>query len=484
VPTIVIVTYQFNTDGTSVATMYCNNLSAVSSAVFNGPLYAAAPGISIAATNDGTSFETARFADFVLLNGYVFSAFEAKRIVAQWCGLVSSSGNTISITTNSTPVPSIMLAPPASGLQPFLVQLPTNTNMVSSPAIGIGGLYNPTAVTIGSTNPSFEAWSSGTPTGYTETNVPGNGSADWTQDTDNMAEGASGAKLTLTGTTSSSTLDGSCIAYSAKQDAPIHVYAKKASGTANCNIRMLEYSGTGCTGLLQTDNITTAGDLATVWTRYGSTWLAASWNANVKSFKLRINCASGAHVATWDAITFSGNGIDSTAFCNANSSCRDVGASISDAPIALPTYTIEGTISSDLLGTNTSSRSVYCAAGWPEELGDANERDAWLSGTSSETGKFACDQHDITEGARVVRVAMASNLYEEWDFRSLQSNNGRHGCCVKLHSAVAWTCGTEMTDVYISNSNPTMYIASCGSGTTGGHIYLRNLTFKRVWSMY
>ena len=125
---------------------------------------------------------------------------------AQWQGRMSTSGGVATVTSASPPA--VIMAAPDSGTEPFVIPQAANASSIGSPASGSGGIYGAAAITNLVQRRSLETWASGTDaTGWTEVLTAGDGTAVIAQETGTMVHGANSAKMTLTGTTSSTQMN-------------------------------------------------------------------------------------------------------------------------------------------------------------------------------------------------------------------------------------------------------------------------------------
>jgi hypothetical protein len=269
---VIMVNYHFVASGSSVMSVYVNG-TLTSSSVAVGPIFASTSDMYFGM---GAAFQGkyAGLASHIAYYTTALSQATYNTIRQQWLLQASSKNNVLS-TTNTAP-PSIMVAPPSSGTQPFLVAPLAGVSSIGSFVSGSGGLYTPSAkINHIPWYQSFEAgiWTGQTLGGWVTT--LGSGST-VTPDMVNYAEGLRSAKITQTGSTAvvssscgTDTIGGTNYFYG-------RCFAKKLSGTASCQLQIKEYSdGTCSTTPITTENITPLSDVSTSWSSVGAPWLTA-----------------------------------------------------------------------------------------------------------------------------------------------------------------------------------------------------------------
>jgi len=313
--------YHYISDGNSIMQLCANANNCYSISNAPGPPFNSSTSINVGMYDSSIyRYFSGQILFCAYYDGIFITQAQHEKMHAMFRGMIDSAAqNTVS--TYCSTCSAIMLAPPYSGVQPFLMQLPSYTNMVGSPASGSGGLYGASAITNLVPYSTFESWASGVPTGWTET-VTSTG--DCAQTTDHMAVGASSALCTLADADDAVSLTTGCLTVSASTLYELSVWAKLISGTGKVDIDLLEYSDTGCATLTTTTSVVNDAVPGLIWTRLGGTQNIAgtiTTQASTQRAQFRIALPAGAaqSVAIDAAMMRAvGNYPKVDAFCGAN----------------------------------------------------------------------------------------------------------------------------------------------------------------------
>jgi len=324
VPAFITASYQYVADGSSVGNVYVNNLSTGSNSSMDGPAFDNTSNFEIGSGSG--NFFNGLIHHCAYYDGVVLTEADHDFAFAQWQGRMSTTGNVATVT--SAAPPDVIMAPPASGTEPFIVPQPANASYIGSPAAGSGGAYGASGIT----NLAYRSricWTQtggNEPQGWGSVETAGDGSADISCSTDYAANGLYSAKTVLTGTTSYASIRTACITTGIGSDIYLSAYQMCASGTCTSQLRVLEYDAADCTSYLaDTLVIGTVG--TTAWAKFGGTFASGSWNGSTSSYKVHLFDSGDSGTTTyWSAPMvrvasqphdgFCGNDADSAAVCN------------------------------------------------------------------------------------------------------------------------------------------------------------------------
>lgn len=333
---IIVATYNYTTDGASEGRIYCNEYTTCSSNTMDGPVYSGASGLSIGAYSVGGGYFNGLISHCAIFDGTVLTEAQARAIIRGWRGLVSSSGDPLSVSS-ATP-PAIMLAPANSGTEPFLVNMPANSSQIGSPASGSGGLYGARSVTNLVQRSSFETWASGAPAGWIEATTS---TGDCAQNTTHKAHSVSSAACTLADADDAVTLTSACLTVTGSTAYYLSAYLQKISGTANVNIMLIEDDSADCGSPTTTTTVVSGASPGTAWEYHGGsiTTQASTIRAQVR---IALPAAAAQSVAV-DAVSLHGDAtIGATAlnhFCgadtDASAACTSVVPTDSNWPVGV-----------------------------------------------------------------------------------------------------------------------------------------------------
>ena len=355
----IVATYNFVTDGTSEGAVYVDEFAAATNISMDGPANDSAGVFEIGALSV-TEF-AGKIHHAAYWDGVVATEAEARHMCRQWRGTVAANGEALTITSASPPA--ILIAPPESGTEPFLMDMPTNVLQIGKWA---------TNATIGGTSPSatdnfvhrrsLETWAAGSPSGWTETS--GGGTSDATQNTTTMAHGGSSAQLLCDGVNAIQ-LDSACKALSGSTAYWADAYAKTTAGTATAYVQLTECTDGACSVGCVTTTLWT-GDPGANWQARGDT---RTTGAGVNSGYVTVKMDTTSATAVFDAVSLYTGAWGKRSFCpgdtDATASCTAIVPSANGLIPANGKVTIGITASSPWAGTDIAADRYLISDGVP-----------------------------------------------------------------------------------------------------------------------
>ena len=452
--------------GSTVASLYVNESTADVKSDLSPP-FDGTGDFEVGSQNGGTGTFDGVIHYGAYVDGVVWTEPQARKLCRQYQGRLTTTGT--AVTVSSASPPAIPLAPPDSGTEPFLVDMPADSAMVGSPASGSGGLYAAAAIDNLVQRSSFETWAgAGDATGWNNVAAAGDGSADISEDTTTSVHGESSVKIVLTGTTSVGANYSTCMTDGIGSDIYISAWAKKSAGTSDFRIKILEYDAADCTSFLQSDNIRT-GDITTNWVKYGGKYASGDWHADTSSYKIDVREEGDGGVTTYiDAVQARVASTSTDAFCgcdtDATCSCDDVLLSV-DQPLST-----NGAVQVDLVvrsPTDGAEATPVRRALWADGTGGGDEnaldvywsQDYWTGGQHQSGG-------DLAGGG----VEAAGDANTDYDVSIYHHASGRTGACWDGTCVDAWLTLRDAID-------GTLYLG--GSDTAGGDVWMRDVEFHR-----
>jgi hypothetical protein len=246
-PAFITAAYTYVGAATSVSNIWVDGLTVQTSSTMAGPVFNSTATDEIGASDTGANLFSGRQNVCAILGGTVGTAAQHTSAFATWQGRASWGGNVVSVA--SAAPPAIMMAPPGSGIYPFLVPQPAASSYIGSPATGSGGLYSASAISNLAQRSSLETWAAGAPTGWTEA-VTSTG--DCAQSTVAPANLVSAARCTLADADDAVTLTGACLTVTGGHLCRLAGYAKTVSGTGLLDLNLLEDNDTDCSSITST----------------------------------------------------------------------------------------------------------------------------------------------------------------------------------------------------------------------------------------
>lgn len=446
----IVATYHY-VPGASVISVYVNSNTPVQTTNAHGPVFASSSNFTIHFPDINSLVQ------HVAYYPYTISGAQYAVMYRNWLMNDSSKGNYLT-TTNAAP-PALMLAPPASGTQPFLVTPAANTSTIGSFATGQGGLYDPAAKTSLISYGPFETWAAGSPVGWSVSNGAG---SSWVQDTTNSAQGISAAKATQTG--DYTYVLSSCATANIGSSANFYgsCYAKKLSGTSACYLGIAKFSDGACSSSLGNQNITVSSDIPSSWTNIGGVW---STSDTVGSFQFFIICSAVTAVTVWDACEFYSGSQPTDSFCGVDAA----GPAVCNASIVSGTYQL-GVNNWHINFPAVASPNAWSASAFqyiyvvPATSGFDNEMMLYINAGNlywtvytstgvAKTATVACSIADHTPAAVSVYHSYAGNIWV---------------CC-------NGTCGAQVSGATITTPSSTFYLG--GNGVVGSDLWIEEPQF-------
>jgi len=262
-PACIVATYD---KAATTAAIYVNELTAATSAAMSAAIFDSTAPFEIGASDTGATLWDGRIDHVEYADGIVWSEATARQKCRQYRGLISAA--TIPVGPVSATPPAILVAPPASGTEPFLVPMPVNATQVSSPAVGRGGLYGASALTNIAQRSSLETWAAGVPTGWTE-GITSTG--DCAQGTTRMAHGFSSARCTLADADDAVTLVSACLTVTGATAYRLSAWARLESGTGLLDLVLIEDDSTDCATPTTTTSVVDDAVPTGDWARHSGT---------------------------------------------------------------------------------------------------------------------------------------------------------------------------------------------------------------------
>ncbi len=304
---VIVASYDYVADGSSIMRLYVDNMTPATKTDADGPVYSNAESISIANDGSGTG---AWFAGTIshcsYWDGTVLTPGQVTAIINTWLGIISTAGIPVN-ATSATP-PSIMVAPPTSGTEPFLRNFGANLNTLSNNGT-CKGLYGPSAVTNLIRRSLFRTWNGadgGTgcgdfPTGWTAYCYAGDGSVGITKDNTTKAVDLYSARMVLRGTTSLAYLYSNCRTDNIGNNLKATVFYKCIDGTCESKIWLRQFTtAANCTGAYTDVSQSCSGSS---WTKCTLSHLASSWTGGTQSYRIMLSETGngGSTISLWSA---------------------------------------------------------------------------------------------------------------------------------------------------------------------------------------
>ena len=355
--TFACFTYDYVGAANSVGNLYVDALAVETDSAMRGPVYASTAVFNIGAAGVNDS---AKVHALWIYSGLVLTANDIATMQAQYRGLRTDSGNIITVTTANPPM--VQIATPASGTEPFLVPMPVDTAQ-----IGPWGIATPSARTSVVHYGDLNLCAAGDFTGWTEVETAGNGTAAITCETGTMAEGSTAAKITLTGTTSTSSLTSVCLTTGIGADLYVNAWLKGTAAVEESMIQIIEWDAGDCTSYLDSD-ILYNGNPGTSWDREGGLQAAADWHADTSSYQVRVQEDGDGGTSLYvDAVEAYPGSEARPGFCGSSTAASTVcTASVPQSPSVISAdgnLTIRVTARSDWAGVDLAADKLFIVDG-------------------------------------------------------------------------------------------------------------------------
>jgi hypothetical protein len=304
---IVLVTYDYISDGSSVLKIYSNKLVPASTTSADGPVYNNASNLAIAADGSGAdTWYAGTISHCSYWDGTVLTPGQATAIINTWLGIISTAGIPVNVTS-STP-PSIMVASPTSGTEPFLRNFGSNLNTITNNGT-CKGLYGPSAITNLIRRSLFRTWNGadgGTgcgdyPTGWLAYCSAGDGTAGITSDNTTKAVDLYSARMVLRGTTSVAYMFSNCRTNNIGSNMKATTFYKCTSGSCESKIWIRQFTtATNCTGSYTDVSASCSGSS---WTKCTLSHLSSAWASGTQSYRIMLSETGdgGSTISNWSA---------------------------------------------------------------------------------------------------------------------------------------------------------------------------------------
>jgi len=395
-------------------------------------------------------------------------------MLTQWQGRMSSQAHTLNMTA-ATP-PALPLNTVASGVEPFLIDVPAGTSMIGEIVNGSGGLYSPGAITSKWWRGSCETLAGADCSGWSHVDNQGAGAGTVVSDRSTAQSAHGGASILFTanggGAPKRAYAYGACQTNWIGQDLLLIAWGITLTGTADCELRIFEWSNADCTGVLGETSLWN-GNPGANWVQIEGPFAAAAWNGATGSWKpfLRCNDNGIAYTTAFDAMMAlqAASTFHTDALCVSDADADCVSTTIinidDSSPITPGNWTVRGTWRQPMDGAETTNKIIF----ENDPTAGNNNRVR----VSHDTDLLRCSVWDSGGVERAATVAAAINADTDSDFEIYHSDGGRVGCCYKDHAAAAWTCGVEAANAIMDGANINYNLG------IDDEVWVRNVEFMR-----
>jgi hypothetical protein len=450
-------------DGSCVAYIYADETAAATSAamdlLWSGGdadfTISAQPG----AVNDGPF-------DFFVAAYYpgVLTAADHARLNRRFRGLYDSSLSNVVAVVAAT-MPSLLLAPPASGVSPFLVDQPANQFGVGAVAAGMGGVTATAAITNICQRSSFAT----ALTGWTETATS---TGDCANSVVQAAHGSASARCTNADNDDAISMTGACLTVAGNTAYNLSAWAVLVSGTGLLDLTLVEDDSADCATPTTTTVVVNDAVPTATWARYDG---AITTQAGTIRAQVRLTLpAAAAQVTDLDAVMLVAGAAAPLGYCGADTDasavCSAVIASTASPLKSAGSWTLQGKWTQVVDGSNATVKYLLHIPGTA-----GNNNRITISHASD---VLTCDVYDAAGAQKTSTVAAAIAVSEEWDFRCVHTDAGLVTACAKVATGATWACdATPATAAITVIPSTTMNIGS--DGTTPGNVAVRDVQFFR-----
>lgn len=478
---VIIGTYDYITDGTSVMKLYVDNNTVATSSSAVGPVYSGSTNLSIGAHYNGGAYHSGTISHCAYWNGVVLTPDQVASIRNAWLGVLSTSGVPVS-TTSATP-PALMVSPRNAGTEPYLRQYGANLNTISNNGT-CSGLYGASAVTNLIRRSLFRTWNGGDggtgcgdyPTGWAAYCAAGDGTVSISKDATTKAVDVYSTKMTLTGTTSGAYIYSNCRTAEIGQNVKITTEYKCTSGSCTSRIFLRQFTAAAnCSGAYTDVTQTCTGS---AWNKCTLTHLAAAWAGGTQSYRVLLSeTGDGGVTSNWSAPQMRANAsyvpLDIDQCCgtdaDADATCTNVINSTASP------YSANGPMTTVVTGC-----SPWAGADIPADVyviadGNATAANTSSISVSSSTDEAAWTIYDTTPASKYISPNVSNwSALTAYALKSSSDGNGN----LRLWWNNAWqtTSGGAGTGIR-SAAQATTYLS--GSNSAGGDIYIRDLIIYR-----
>ena len=469
---IATFSYDYVADNTSELYLYLNNEATASDTEMPGPIADTARALNIGGYGNGSSHFDGLIHFCAFWDGDVLTEADHDRSHATFRGLCSDrgcDGNKVTVTSASPPM--VMVAPPDSGTEPFLVPMPANTTQIGSPASGSGGLFGAQDVTNLIKRSVFETWdgapgaggcTTDCPTGWDCYCDPGDGSADTNKDT-SRPEGLFSHSFVLTGNTSvSSITTEDCMTTGVGSDLYVGAWIKKSGGTSGSYVTVKRYTDGACSVGTSNLHVVSNQDVSTDWAYYGGVVETGDW-ATFNSYKIVLQEYGNGGLTTYFDAVYVGVADPGDSFCGADTdsstACSNVVGETNP-----PLTTLAGTFG----GTFRRTRIDF--ADYPVFLGSGT----YLARVILNTDERVYCQYRDSGGYEQAVDGSAPHLVDT-DYTFKCAFDGSSNSFVACSGGA---CGSAGANDNAALSIQTLYIGGL-SGSNGFNTWVRDLVFER-----
>lgn len=455
-------------DGAGNCSLWVDELAVATSAAMGDPFEGDAA-FSIGADAEGAGDVPADFFRCVYQDGQLVAA-DHQRANRRFRGLYDGSGNN-PVTTTAATMPALPLAYPTSGVSPFLIDLPANSNAIGAVASGSGGLYGSSAIVNKCWRSSFETGAA--LTGWTIADGGTTGAC--AQATVAPVHGSATALCTTADADDAVTLTSGCATVVGGTAMWVAAWLKTAAGAGLVDVNILEDDSADCSSITTTTAVVDNAVPVADWARYSG---AITLQAGTIRAQVQISLPAAAAQTTYiDAVTFRA-GIATDAFCtadtDADASCSTMVQSVADNGSLISangSSSIVGTFRSPWAGTDITANAYLLADG---AVGAANSMVVYLPPANDEP-LFGI--YDATPAIRYVGPNVA-NWAAATDYTVKVQRDGLGS--LGLWWNAAWNKTTASAGTGIRSASRALFYM-CGSQVAGFDVWLRSLeTYRRM----
>jgi hypothetical protein len=251
-PVFFTSTYTYVADGSSINNFYVDNNATDTLNTFDGPAFDSTANFSIGSSAVGANLSPGLIHFCAYYPGTVITRAQHDAAFAAYQGRMSGwNGNYVTFAGGSTRGPTIAMAPPDSGIFPFLVAQPLNSSYIGKLSSTIFGMSRPTlqgSNQIG--RGPFESCtlnSNTEPDGWTvaESSAGSGDTIDIACTTTEPLQGRKSLKATISGTGSSGSIKSICRTLAATS-VYVDFWARTTSGTGAINVSLMDDDTADC----------------------------------------------------------------------------------------------------------------------------------------------------------------------------------------------------------------------------------------------
>lgn len=360
VESFVAWTYYWSGTGTATLSAYVDENTLDQSLTDIHPLRTTSNSMYFGERTEGGGYDLRGVAHDCKTWNRALSATELAQKRAQWRGVMSGGGVPLIATLSATP-PAVMVAPPDSTVEPFLVRSPANTPTVGSPALGNVKVAVSQAMESVIYHGALCETPDGSnhPTGFSVEEVPGTGTASLECSTERKAAGDYSVKSVTTGTGWTHFTGSTCMTTGIGVDLWVLIREVSVGATPeSVLVRVREFDAANCTSTLGYINVY-SGSGATTWTNLGGKVAAATWNASTSSYWVDV-VIQNPGTSYWDELYVGvTNPGDSSCTCDVEATCTCTVMRPQAGPLAGPALNSPFTVGFTVRPTVVQSGTRY-----------------------------------------------------------------------------------------------------------------------------